>query len=83
MNDGSLEAYYSVRAPVYEAIYEKPERQADLTVLKQLVPSLLAGRDVLEVACGTGYWTQVIGSFADNPVFRELEYYWCLSYGLV
>ena len=28
--------------------------------LRRRVPELLASRTVLEVACGTGYWTQFI-----------------------
>jgi demethylmenaquinone methyltransferase/2-methoxy-6-polyprenyl-1,4-benzoquinol methylase len=49
--------YYRRRAGEYEAIYAKPERQADLARLRAVIPARLAGRRVLEVACGTGYWT--------------------------
>ena len=56
----TLTAYYAARAAEYERIYDKPERQQDLAKLRTLVPSLLAERDVLEIACGTGYWTAVI-----------------------
>ncbi len=56
--DGStLAAYYARRAASYEAIYAKPERQADLRALEAALPPLFAGRRVLEVACGTGWWT--------------------------
>jgi len=56
----NLQAYYANRAAEYERIYAKPERQADLAALRSRIPALLAGRSVLEVACGTGYWTEVI-----------------------
>ncbi|MBX3621745.1 MAG: methyltransferase domain-containing protein [Rhizobacter sp.] len=49
--------YYARRAATYERIYQKPERQADLRAMEALLPGLLAGRRVLEVACGTGWWT--------------------------
>jgi demethylmenaquinone methyltransferase/2-methoxy-6-polyprenyl-1,4-benzoquinol methylase len=52
-----LADYYARRAAEYERIYAKPERQADLARLHRRVPECLAGRDVLEIACGTGYWT--------------------------
>jgi demethylmenaquinone methyltransferase/2-methoxy-6-polyprenyl-1,4-benzoquinol methylase len=52
-----LRAYYARRAQEYEAIYRKPERQADLAALQAWLPGVFAGRRVLEVACGTGWWT--------------------------
>ena len=55
-----MEQYYSKRAAEYEQIYQKPERQHELEWLRQRIPQLLANRTVLEVACGTGYWTQFI-----------------------
>jgi len=60
----SLAAYYAKRAAEYERIYAKPERQADLASLRSRLTTLLAGRTVLEVACGTGYWTEVIAPHA-------------------
>lgn len=59
-----LADYYARRAPEYERFYDKPERQADLTVLRERVARLCAGRSVLEVACGTGYWTAAIAPHA-------------------
>jgi demethylmenaquinone methyltransferase/2-methoxy-6-polyprenyl-1,4-benzoquinol methylase len=59
-----MERYYSKRAAEYEKIYDKPERQRELEWLRRRIPELLAGRTVLEVACGTGYWTQFIARTA-------------------
>src|SRR5258707_14585011 len=59
-----LEKYYDKRAPDYEAVYAKPERQHELEWLRHRIPELLAARTVLEVACGTGYWTQFIARTA-------------------
>jgi demethylmenaquinone methyltransferase/2-methoxy-6-polyprenyl-1,4-benzoquinol methylase len=59
-----LEKYYAKRAAEYERIYEKPERQAELDWLRRRVPEVFRGRDVLEIACGTGYWTQFIAQEA-------------------
>jgi SAM-dependent methyltransferase len=56
--------YYGRRAQEYERIYQKPERQADLAVLHERVPAFFPGSDVLEVACGTGYWTRLLASVA-------------------
>ena len=56
----NLAAFYARRAAEYERIYAKPERQADLALLRGRIAALFTGRSVLEVACGTGYWTAVI-----------------------
>lgn len=49
--------YYKRRAAYYERVYFKPERQDDLRTMEAELPSMFAGRRVLEVACGTGWWT--------------------------
>ena len=53
----SMADYYARRALSYERIYHKPERQADLRRLEAMLPGRLEGRRVLEIACGTGWWT--------------------------
>jgi len=63
--------YYRRRAREYEAIYAKPERQADLAWLRSHVPQRLAGRRVLEVACGTGYWTVLAAASARSIVATD------------
>jgi demethylmenaquinone methyltransferase/2-methoxy-6-polyprenyl-1,4-benzoquinol methylase len=67
----AMQAYYAARAPYYDAVYLKPERQADIAFLSSHLPSRLAGRDVLEVACGTGYWTQFIAPAALSVVATD------------
>lgn len=59
-----LAAYYARRAAEYELVYAKPERQADLAHLRERIQTLLAGCRVLEIACGTGWWTEAIASNA-------------------
>jgi demethylmenaquinone methyltransferase/2-methoxy-6-polyprenyl-1,4-benzoquinol methylase len=63
-----LHAYYAARAREYDAIYAKPERQSDLRQLEAWLPAVFAGRTVLEIACGTGYWTQFIAPAAAHVV---------------
>ena len=71
--DKALSQYYAARAREYEQIYEKPERQADLAQLKELIPRYFAGRDVLEIACGTGYWTQFIAPVARTITATDIN----------
>jgi len=61
-----MEAYYARRAREYEKIYDKPERQADLARLREDIPALFRGERVLEIACGTGYWTPLIAEAATS-----------------
>jgi len=49
--------YYARRAAEYERVYHKPERQADLRAMEAWLTALMKGRHVLELACGTGWWT--------------------------
>ena len=55
--DDALRAYYARRAESYERIYRKPERQTELRLIEAGLPAMFTGRRVLEVACGTGWWT--------------------------
>lgn len=59
-----LVTYYARRAQEYERIYAKPERQEELAGLRARVQGLLADRRVLELACGTGWWTEAIAPHA-------------------
>lgn len=57
MSSAELGRYDARRAASYERIYAKPERQAELRALQAWLPGVFAGRRVLEIACGTGWWT--------------------------
>ena len=63
-----MQSYYAARASEYDRVYLKPERQSDLRQIEQWLPSVLAGTAVLEVACGTGYWTRFIAPVASAVV---------------
>ncbi len=71
--DVNLRNYYSRRASEYEKIYAKPERQAELASLRSNLSNRFAGLDVLEIACGTGYWTQVISESATSIVATDIN----------
>ena len=57
-----MEAYYRSRAPEYDRFYENPHRQNDLATLRAWLTDHVRGRAILEVAAGTGYWTEVAAS---------------------
>jgi len=56
-NEERMARYYAERAAYYERVYHKPERQIDLRRMETELVSHFAGRRVLEIACGTGWWT--------------------------
>jgi SAM-dependent methyltransferase len=63
--------YYARRADEYERIYAKPERQADLERVRPWLRAELAGHHILEIACGTGYWTQWLAPVAAAVVATD------------
>jgi demethylmenaquinone methyltransferase/2-methoxy-6-polyprenyl-1,4-benzoquinol methylase len=72
LESAELVDYYRRRAGEYEAIYAKPERQADLAILRKRIPERLGAGRILEVACGTGYWTEVIACSAASVTATDL-----------
>src|SRR6185503_12546328 len=71
MND--LVEYYSQRATEYEDIYQRddPTRQFELEQITGEVRRTFAGRRVLEVACGTGFWTKILIEVASEVVATD------------
>jgi SAM-dependent methyltransferase len=67
------EEYYRARANEYDAVYDKPDRQADLSELRAGLPELMTGRHVLEVAAGTGYWTDVYADLAASVAATDVN----------
>ena len=59
-----MEIYYRDRAPEYDKFYQVPERQHDLKRLKSWLVEHVRGRHILEIAAGTGYWTEAAAAVA-------------------
>jgi SAM-dependent methyltransferase len=59
LEDANLRRYYDQRAAEYEQIYlpRDDEHGRELGELARELRGVTANRRVLEVACGTGYWT--------------------------
>ncbi len=68
----AMHEYYSIRAPVYDRVYHKPERQTDIRRLEAEIPALLRDKEVIEIACGTGYWTQFIAPAAKRLTATDI-----------
>lgn len=68
-----MKDYYAQRAQNYEEIYDAPEREDDLEELQEKLIEVLEGRKVLEIACGTGYWTEQYALFAESVVATDIN----------
>ncbi len=68
-----IEEYYNKRAKQYEEIYLREERGEDIFLLKAILKDLLSGHDVLEVASGTGFWTESIAQTARSVLAVDLS----------
>ena len=65
--------YYAKSASSHDRIYDRPERQQDLEQMREQVADALRGHTVLELACGTGYWTRLIAGVADKVVATDIN----------
>lgn len=66
-------SYYKDRAKEYEKVYNKPERQSDLLLAKQILQDTFKDKSVFEIACGTGYWTEKISVTAKNILATDIN----------
>lgn len=68
-----MNEYYAKRAKEYEKVYARPERQESLDRLKDDVIDRYLNADLLEIACGTGYWTRLIAQGAQSIVACDIS----------
>lgn len=65
--------YYRERANEYEKIYAKPERQKELLVVTHTLQDIFRDKNVYEIACGTGYWTERIAKSARSILAADIN----------
>ena len=65
--------FYAKSAANHDRIYDKPERQDDLAAMRGHVAEVLRGHRVLELACGTGYWTRIVAATAESVTATDIN----------
>lgn len=76
MTDGEdIVKYYAQRASEYEEIYYRndPARLMAQKYLVKIIQKELKRREVLEIACGTGYWTQFLSQTAQTITATDIN----------
>ena len=71
-----MRVYYAARAPWHDSYMGytgNAALEALLAPIVAVVEELLSGRDVLEVACGTGNWTEVLGRRAASVLATDVN----------
>ncbi|MCB0531630.1 MAG: methyltransferase domain-containing protein [Saprospiraceae bacterium] len=68
-----LVGYYADRAAEYEQIYSKPERQQDLRRMVAILQDVFHNKNLLEIACGTGWFTQHLAPTAASILATDIN----------
>jgi ubiquinone/menaquinone biosynthesis C-methylase UbiE len=66
MISNQLTQYYAVNADNYDQVYADEARFDDLDDLQEMVAELFQDHKVLELGCGTAYWTDLISEVAES-----------------
>ncbi|MES2260883.1 MAG: methyltransferase domain-containing protein [Pseudomonadota bacterium] len=75
MHTNQLAQYYALIAETYDRVDPDDESESpeELDELQERVAEILSGHKVLEIACGTGYWTEAIAETAASVHATDLS----------
>ncbi len=71
-----MNAYYDRRAPEHDRLMSYTDNKSMEDLLRPLIELIqphIAGRKVLEIACGTGNWTQVLAKRACSVLATDIN----------
>jgi SAM-dependent methyltransferase len=71
-NNDPVARYYASSTQAADAALSRAERANDLARVRERLAQLVRGQTVLELACGTGYWTEVIAATADQVLATDI-----------
>jgi len=64
--------YYASSTQAADAALSRAERANDLSTVRERIARLVCGKSVLELACGTGYWTEAIAATAERVLATDI-----------
>ncbi|MES2152836.1 MAG: class I SAM-dependent methyltransferase [Pseudomonadota bacterium] len=65
--------YYAKSASNHDRVYDRAERQDDLAAMHGHLAETLRGHTVLELACGTGFWTRTLAETAERVLATDIN----------
>ena len=74
-NSDKQNEYYNKRAKEYEQIYfrDNKERRKEIDNEVLRLKKLASGKSIIELACGTGYWTARVSETASDIIATDLS----------
>jgi len=73
MSTTQLAKFYAQLGEAVEDIYLEPDMDEDIDDMSIHLATLLAGHTVLELGCGTGYWTEVLAESAQSVLALDIN----------
>jgi SAM-dependent methyltransferase len=73
MNNQQVAKYYALLGEALEDKYLEPDMDEDIDDMSIHLGNLLAGHTVLELGCGTGFWTEVVAESAQSVLAVDIN----------
>jgi ubiquinone/menaquinone biosynthesis C-methylase UbiE len=73
MNNQQVAKYYALLGEAVEDKYLEPDMDEDIDDMSIHLGNVLAGHRVLELGCGTGFWTEVVAESAQSVLAVDIN----------
>ncbi len=73
MNNQQVAKYYALLGEALEDKYLEPDMDEDIDDMSIHLGNVLAGHTVLELGCGTGFWTEVAAESAQSVLAVDIN----------